>query len=153
MIYWCITFGWAILGTALFLWLVARSWEQNRRWSGADAFWQQQIRIANTYHPFGITDGYGNYKASIVRHMFAFLVSAVVIRYCAEIKWLVIAICGLNGVYAWAPFRRVRARIDSVIGNSCETQDFLIPMAQDGSLVSWYSAICVGVLFILILLA
>lgn len=152
MIFWCITFCWAILGTALFWWLVSREWESHIRCSGGGASWQERIALANTCFQFSITDGYGNYKASIFRHMLAFLASATIIYNCADTKWIMIGLFGLNSVYAGLPFRRVWVRIGNVINKGNETQDFLIPMAQDGSFVSWYSAICVAVLFLLLLI-
>ena len=102
--YWTLTVVWFILGLILF-WNVLSS-----KWNRIDPLYRSMFRTFMILNPIPGHERYLDLKFSVLRHSVVFIVSAALIYWFHDARFLLNTVLTLNLLYTFSVFSRYRMR-------------------------------------------
>lgn len=146
--YWTLTVAWFILGLILF-WNVLSS-----KWNRIDPLYRSMFRTFMILNPIPGHEGYLDLKFSVLRHSVVFIVSAALIYWFHDARFLLNTVLTLNLLYTFSVFSRYRMRRKHLAYVKYELKEqhtaeiIQIPI-KDSRIVGIHAVICVVMLYVL----
>ena len=146
--YWTFTIAWFLFGL-VFFWNILSS-----KWNRIDPLYRRMFQTLMILNPIPGHEGYLDLKFSVLRHSVVFIVSAALIYWFHDARFLLNTVLTLNLLYTFSVFSRYKMRrkhldyVKNELGEEHTAEIIQIPI-KDSKVVAIHAVICVVMLYVL----